>query len=106
MCKAEVYRHEAVLISLPELLGEQRQEVRKPLLGLPGKETLDELFVLHEPELEERHHLHRCLRLAAYGSFHKDLRHLRNLALGHGLGVGSLLSFAGEREVTKDVPGL
>src|SRR5215207_6276462 len=106
MGEPKVYRHGAVFISLSELLGKYGQKVRQTHLGLTGKEALDELFVLHEPELQERHHLQRRLRLPADGPLHKDLRDLRNLALGHGFGVGALPSLTGEREVPEDVPGL
>src|SRR5918999_4857049 len=106
MGESQVYRHGAVFVPLSELLGKYRQKVRQPYLGLTGKKALDELLVLHEPELQERHHLQRRSRLAADGPLHKDLWHLRDLAVCYGLGVGPLLCFASEREVAEDVPAL
>src|SRR3712207_9279181 len=41
-------------------------------LGLAGQEALHQLLVLHQPQLEERHHLQGGLRLAADGALHED----------------------------------
>src|ERR671913_64499 len=106
MGEPQVYRHGAVFVPLSELLSKYGQKVRQAHLGLTGKEALDELLVLHEPELQERHHLQRRLRFPADGPLHKNLRDLRNLALGNSFGVGALASLTGERKVPEDVPGL
>ncbi len=90
----------------PNFLARMRQQVGEAHLGLAGQEALDQLLVLHQAQLEERHDLERHPRLLADGPLDEDLGHLRHPALRDGLGVRPLAGLAREGQVPEDVPGL
>src|SRR5215211_1944672 len=105
MGEAQIYGYEAV-VALAELLGQQRQQVCKPHLGLAGQQALDQLLVLHEAQLQKGHQLEGGPRFLSDGAFDEDLGYFRHPALRNGLGVSALPGLPGEGQMAEDIPGL
>src|SRR4028118_434764 len=106
MREAKIYGHRAaILVPLPKFLGEEGQEIRQTHLRLSGQQALDQLLVLDERELQERHRRQSRPRFPPDGALHEDLGYFCNLTLRDGFCVGALPRLTNEREGSDDVPG-